>query len=433
MGPFRIAKLSQYSQRGWEFLLKRSEMDMDSVLLRVVKIVSDVRRNGDRALLDYTAGLEGVKLNVDEIRVNEAEFRSAYKQLDAATVKAIKGAAAAIKKFHLKQLPREWMTQLGPGVKAGQLVRSLERVGVYVPGGLARYPSSLLMAVVPARVAGVERVIVCTPPGKNGKIDAAVLVAAKVAGVDAVFKVGGAQAIAAMAYGTETVPKVDKIVGPGNVYVASAKQLVAPNVDIDFIAGPSEVLIIADNSAEPRFVTADLISQVEHDTNAAAVLVTPSEELASKIRELAEKMTEENPRRQVVRKALQKYGRIVVVRNLDEAIKFSNAYAPEHLELMVKEPRKLLKRVKNAGSIFLGAYSPVAAGDLAVGPNHILPTGGAAKQRSGLSVLDFVRLPTVQELSKQGLKRVAGVAERLAEVEGLPGHARSIKERMKEA
>lgn len=433
MKLLKIVKLSECSQKERELLLKRSELDVDSVLPKVMEIVSYVRNDGDKALLMYTERFDGVKLSIDELQVSEKEFRSAFEQLDAATVKAIKGAAEAIKKFYIKQLPRDWMVQLAPGIKAGQLVRPLERVGVYVPGGLARYPSSLLMAVVPARVAGVERIVVCTPPGKDGKVDAAVLVAAKVAGVDTVFKVGGAQAIAAMAYGTETVPKVDKIVGPGNVYVAAAKQVVVAKVDIDFVAGPTEVLIIADESAEPRFIAADLLSQAEHDANAAVVLVTTSEALAYKVQELVEKMVGENLRRQVMTKALEKYGRIVVVRDLDEAIEFANAYAPEHLELMVKQAKRLLKRVKNAGSIFVGAYSPVAAGDLAVGPNHILPTGGAASRRSGLSVLDFVKLPTVQELSKQGLERVAEIVERLAEVEGLPGHARSIKERSRKA
>ncbi|MDI6883787.1 MAG: histidinol dehydrogenase [Hadesarchaea archaeon] len=432
MEPLKIVKLAECSKRERELLLKRSELDVDSVLLRVIKIVSDVRRDGDKALLEYTERFDEVKLSADELKVSEGEFRLACRQLRPATVRAIKGAAEAIKKFHLKQLPRGWMRQIAPGVRAGQLVRPLESVGVYVPGGLARYPSSLLMAAVPARVAGVERIIVCTPPGKDGKVDAAVLVAARVAGVDAVFKVGGAQAIAAMAYGTETVPRVDKIVGPGNVYVVAAKQVVAPNVDIDFAAGPTEILIIADSSADPRFIVADLLSQAEHDTDAAAVLVSTSEELAAEARECARLMVKESQRWEVALKALTKYGRIVVVRNLGEAVDFANAYAPEHIELMVKRPRQVLKRIKNAGGIFVGPYSPVAAGDLAVGPNHILPTGGAAKRRSGLSVLDFVRLPTVQELSKQGLGRVAEIAERLAEVEGLPGHARSIKERLKE-
>jgi histidinol dehydrogenase len=432
LNPLKIVKLGACSQKEREALLRRSELDVGSVLPNVARIISDVRKNGDRALLMYTKRFDGVKLSASEIRVSEGEFRAALEQLDPATTDAIRKAAEAIKKFHIKQLPREWITQLAPGVRAGQIVRPLERVGVYVPGGLARYPSSLLMAAVPARVAGVRSVIVCTPPGRDGKVNNAVLVAAKVAGVGAVFKVGGPQAIAAMAYGTEAVPKVDKIVGPGNIYVAAAKQLVASKVDIEFTAGPSEVLIIADESAEPRFIAADLVSQAEHDANAAVVLVTTSEALAVKVQGLAKEMAKENPRKEVVLKALEKYGRIVVARDLAEAVEFANDYAPEHLELMVKGARGLLKRVRNAGSIFVGPYSPVAAGDFAVGPNHILPTGGAASRRSGLSVLDFVRLPTVQELSKQGLKRLAGVVERLAEVEGLPGHARSIKERFKE-
>lgn len=431
MNSIKTVKLSECSEKEREALLKRSELNIRSVLPQVVKIVSDVRGAGDKALLKYGERFDCTKLRGGELRVSEAEFQLACKQLDTATVRAIEKAAGSIKRFHVKQLPQGWTTQLAPGVKVGQLVRPLESVGIYVPGGLARYPSSLLMAAIPARVAGVKRVVVCTPPVKNGKIDAAVLAAAKVARVDAVFKVGGAQAIAAMAYGTETVPRVDKIVGPGNVYVVAAKQAVATDVDIDFAAGPSEVLIVADNSAVPSFVAADLVSQAEHDPNAAAVLVTTSKELASKVQELVEKMIEEDPRKQVVRKALEKYGRIVLVRNLNRAIEFANDYAPEHIQLMVKQSRKLLKQIKNAGSIFVGAYSPVAAGDFAVGPNHILPTGGAARRRSSLSVLDFVKLLTVQELSEEGLKRVAETAKLLAEVEGLPGHARSIEERLR--
>ena len=432
MEPLKIVKMAECSQKERELLLKRSELEVDMNILRVIKIVSDVRRDKDKALLDFTEKFDGVKLRADEIRATEGEICLACEQLGGEKVKAIEKAAEAIRKFHLKQLPKGWMKQLSPGVKAGQIVRPLESVGVYVPGGLARYPSTLLMAAVPAKVAGVEKVIVCTPPGNDGKVDSAVLVAAKVAGVEAVFKVGGAQAIAAMAYGTETVPKVDKIVGPGNVYVVAAKQVVAPNVSTDFAAGPTEVLIIADSSADPRFIAVDLVSQAEHDTDAAAILVTTSEELALKVREAAREMVKENPRWEVVLNSLTRYGRVVVVKSMEEAVKFSNAYAPEHLELMVKRPKALLKQIKNAGSIFLGSYSPVSAGDLAVGPNHILPTGGAARWRSGLSVLDFVKIPTVQELSKDGLRQVADVVKAMAEMEGLPGHAKSVEERLKE-
>lgn len=428
----KIVRLWECSQSGREKLLERSELDVSSAMPNAAKIVADVRKLGDEALLEYTSRLDGVRLDRKQLRVSKREMDAAYKQVDAKTVKAIKRAAAAIEKFHRKQLPREWSTELQPGIRVGQLVRPLERVGIYIPGGLASYPSSALMAAIPARIAGVGQIIACTPPKEGGGVNGITLVAADVAGIDAVFKVGGAQAIAAMAYGTATIPNVDKIVGPGNVYVVAAKQVVAPNVDVDFAAGPSEVLIIADATANPKYVAADMLAQAEHDPAAAAVLVTTSPELASKVCETLEKMLEENPRVAIARRALIKYGRVIVTANLGQAIDFANDYAPEHLELLVKSPKQVLKRVRNAGAIFIGPYSPVAAGDFAVGPNHILPTGGAARRRSGLSVLDFVRLPTLQALTKRGLKRVAATAERLAKAEGLLGHAKSIKERLKE-
>ncbi|MEW5995730.1 MAG: histidinol dehydrogenase, partial [Candidatus Zixiibacteriota bacterium] len=380
MEPLKIVKMFECSQKEREMLFQRSEVDVDSVLLSTIKIVSDVRRAGDKALLDYTEKFDGVKLSPEGLQVSEGEMRVAYQQAGEKTVWAIEKAAEAIRSFHQEQLPKGWMKQLAPGIRAGQVVRPLEVIGVYVPGGMARYPSSLLMAAIPARVAGVRKVIVCTPPAKGGNVDPAVLAAARVAKVDAVFKVGGAQAIAAMAYGTETVPKVEKIVGPGNVFVVAAKQVVAPNVCVDFAAGPSEILIIADDSANPDFIAADLLSQAEHGTgNEASVLVTMSERLAVRVREAARKMFQESPRWQLAIEALTKYGRIVVVRSMGEAAEFANMYAPEHIELMVEPPEELLGKIKNAGSIFLGRYSPVAAGDFAVGPNHILPTGGAAR------------------------------------------------------
>lgn len=428
----KIVRLWECSQSGREKLLERSELDVSSAMPKAAKIVADVRELGDDALLKYTRSLDGVRLDQKQLRVSKREIDTAYKQVDEKTVKAIKRAAAAIEKFHRRQLPREWSTELQPGIRVGQLVRPLERVGIYIPGGLASYPSSTLMAAIPARIAGVGQIIACTPPKKDGRVSGVILVAADVAGIDAVFKVGGAQAIAAMAYGTPTIPNVDKIVGPGNVYVVAAKQVVAPNVDLDFAAGPSEVLIIADASANSAYVAADMLAQAEHDPAAAAVLVTTSQQLASKVCKSLERMLKENPRAAIARRALSKYGRVIVTANLKRAIEFSNDYAPEHLELMVKRPKGVLKRVRNAGAIFIGPYSPVAAGDFAVGPNHILPTGGAARRRSGLSVLDFVRLPTLQALTEGGLKRVAATAERLAIAEGLPGHAQSIKKRLRE-
>jgi len=414
-----------------EQLLKRSELDAASVLLRVCKVVADVREQGDAALVEYTERFDGVKLKAEQIRVSKEEIHAAYKLVSGDVVDAIKQAAQAITKFQEEQMSKEWIKEFQPGVKAGQLVRPLERVGTYVPGGLARYPSSVLMTVIPARVAGVKEIVLCTPPQREGKVDPATLVAADVAGASAVFKVGGAQAIAAMAYGTATVPKVDKIVGPGNVYVVAAKQVVSPDVGIDFAAGPSEVLVIADGSADPKFIAADLVAQAEHDPSAAAVLVTTSEKLASRVCELVGEELRDNPRKDIASKSLASYGRVLVARDLEEAIDFANEYAPEHVELMVERPEQALKQIKNAGAVFLGPYSPVAAGDFAVGPNHVLPTGGVAKWKSGLSVLDFLRLPTVQSLTEAGLKHVASVTEKMAEAEGLPGHARSIRARLR--
>ena len=411
--------------------LRRSELDVASVLLRVCKVVADVRESGDAALVEYAERFDGVKLKAEQIRVSKEEIRAAYKSVSEDVVGAIKQAAQAITKFQEEQMPEEWVKELRPGVKAGQLVRPLARVGTYVPGGLARYPSSVLMTVIPARVAGVNEIVVCTPPQREGKVDPATLVAADVAGAGVIFRVGGAQAIAAMAYGTATVPKVDKIVGPGNVYVVAAKQVVSSDVGIDFAAGPSEVLVIADGLADPKFIAADLVAQAEHDPSAAAVLVTTSEELASRVCELVGEELRGNPRKDIAFKSLGSYGRVLVARDLAEAVDFANEYAPEHIELMVERPEQAMKQIKNAGAVFLGPYSPVAAGDFAVGPNHVLPTGGVARWKSGLSVLDFLRLPTVQSLTEGGLKHVASVAEKMAEVEGLSGHARSIRARLR--
>jgi histidinol dehydrogenase len=429
--PLKIVRLSDLSPEERQKLLKRSELDATFVVPTVRVIVEEVKKRGDAALLEYISSLDGVKLGSEQLHVRKEEIQEAYKKIDSEIVDAIKKAAKAIEKFHLGQLPKERMMKLQSGVKAGQLVRPLEKVGAYVPGGLARYPSSLLMAVIPAKVAGVKEIIVCSPPKIDREIDSTTLVAADVAGVDKVFKVGGAQAIAAMAYGTATIPQVDKIVGPGNIYVVAAKQLVSADVEIDFAAGPSEVLIVADSSADPGYIAADLLAQAEHDPAAAAVLVTTSEKLAREVRELVQTMLKGGPKEEIMLKSLNKYGRAIVVKDLNEAIEFVNDYAPEHLQIMVETPNKLLKLINNAGSIFIGPYAPVSAGDLAVGPNHILPTGGAARRRSGLSVLDFVKLPTVQVLTKAGLKGVASVAEKLAEAEGLPGHAESIRRRFR--
>ena len=427
----KITRLWECSPIQRERLCLRSELDVAAVLPRVQKIVSDVYRRGDSALIEYTRRFDGARLSRKKLRVSKAEIRAAYERVDPKVIAAIRGAAKNIERFHRREMPREWMVELQPGVKAGQLVRPLESVGVYVPGGRARYPSSALMAIVPARVAGVKRVIVCTPPRRDGGVDPATLIAADIAGADAVFKVGGAQAIAAMAYGTESIPSVNKIVGPGNIYVVAAKLLVAADVSIDFAAGPSEVLIIADASANPQWVASELVAQTEHDPSAAAVLVITSEELAFEVRKRIRAMLRKTSRAKIVRESLRRYGRVILTKSLREAVGFANEYRPEHLQLLVERPKELIKRVTDAGALFVGPWTPVAAGDYAVGPSHILPTGGAASRRSGLSVFDFVRLPSVQELSERGLRSIAPIVERLAEVEGLPEHARSVRERLK--
>lgn len=428
--PLRIVRLWRYPKRYYGRLLRRSEGDVARVLQEVRKLVAGVRDRDDHALLEYTKRFDGVELSRERLRVSSEEIQAAYREVDPETVEAIKTAARFVRRFHRKQLPKEWFTELERGVRAGQLVRPLASVGVYAPGGLARYPSSVLMAAVPAKVAGVERVIVCTPPRGDGRVHPAMLVAADVAGADEVYRIGGAQAIAAMAYGTRTVPRVDKIVGPGNIYVAAAKQVVAPDVGVDFVAGPSEVLVLADSSASPRKVAVDLMAQAEHDPSAAAVLVTTSEELALDVCERIRSMLKRAKRRRIISKSLREYGLAVVTRTMEEAIEFTNRYAPEHLQLLVRKPKRVLGRIRNAGAIFIGPFTPVTAGDFAIGPSHVLPTGGVARRRSGLSVLDFVRMPSVQKLTKRGLRRLAGVAEKLAEVEGLPAHAQSIRERL---
>lgn len=428
--PLRIVRLWRYPRRYYGRLLRRSEGDVVRVLQEVRKLVDGVRVRGDHALLEYTRRFDGVELSREQLRVSSEEIQAAYREVDPETVKAIKTAARFVGRFHRKQLPKEWFTELERGVKAGQLVRPLASVGVYAPGGLARYPSSVLMAAVPAKVAGVEKVIVCTPPRGDGKVHPAMLIAADVAEADEVYRIGGAQAIAAMAYGTRTVPRVDKIVGPGNIYVAAAKLVVAPDVGIDFAAGPSEILIIADSSAKPGEVALDLMAQAEHDPSAAAVLVTTSEKLALDVCKRIGSMLERAERRRIISKSLRRYGFVVIARSMGEAIEFANDYAPEHLELLVGKPKHVLERIRNVGAIFIGPFTPVAAGDFAVGPSHVLPTGGTARRRAGLSVFDFLCMPSVQELTKQGLRRLAGVAEKLAELEGLPVHAQSIRRRL---
>ncbi len=414
-----------------EKIIRRSRLDIESEKPRILWILEDVRKRGDAALIDYTARFDGVTLTTKQIPVSQREIRDAYAQTRKDIISALETAAKNIAKFHSQQLPREsWSMQVTSGVKVGRVRRPIDSVGIYIPGGRAAYPSTVLMIAIPAKIAGVPNIVACTPPMRDGRVMPFTLVAADIAGIDKIYRVGGAQAIAAMAYGTDTIPKVDKIVGPGNIYVTAAKMLVYGQVDIDFPAGPSEILILADKTADPETVAVDLMSQAEHDPTAAAVLVTTSEALARKVEAKLDKLVVEC-RSEIIKTAISNNGALLMAKTLEDAVDFVNKYAPEHLEIITVNPLKLLKKIRNAGSIFLGPYSPVSAGDYATGANHVLPTGGDAKIYSGLSVDDFLKHPTFQMLSRAGLAKLSKTVITLAEAEGLPSHARSVENRLK--
>ncbi|MGO9387298.1 MAG: histidinol dehydrogenase [Methanobacterium sp.] len=411
-------------------LLKRSLIDSQIVLNTVGNIINDVRNNGDQSLKTYTQKLDNVKL--ENFQVNEQEIKKSISQVDPLLIKALEKAAANIKKFHKAQLPKEWICNVDEGITAGQIIRPLKTVGCYIPGGRAVYPSTILMTVIPAKIAGVSKVICCTPPAQNGKVKNEILAAASISGADEIYSVGGAQAIAAMTYGTESIPKVDKIVGPGNIYVTTAKKLVYGDVDIDFPAGPSEVLIIADAESNPNYVALDMLAQAEHDPNAAAALVTTSKTLAEIVNNIINDKILSIPRKEIIEESLENYGKIIHVDTLKEATEFCNEYAPEHLIIMTSQPEEVLKDIHNAGSIFLGELTPVAAGDYGSGTNHVLPTSGCARLYSGLSTESFLKKPTIQRLSKEGLENLKDVVVTLAEYEGLYAHAESFKKRLKD-
>jgi histidinol dehydrogenase len=411
-------------------LLERSQIDSDSVMSIVNNIVSDVKNNGDESLREYTEKFDGVDLK--DFLIEEKDLKDSISKIEDDLIRSLKQAASNIRKFHQAQLPHDWSMEVDEGITAGQIVRPLERVGCYIPGGRAVYPSSILMTVIPAKVAGVKKIICCTPPGPDGKVEDIVLAAAYLAGANEVYRVGGAQAIAAMAYGTQSMPSVDKIVGPGNIFVTAAKKMVYGQVDIDFPAGPSEVLIIADETGNPDYITLDLLAQAEHDPQAASVLVTTSPELASSVND---KILEELPRmkrEEIITESLEKNGKIILTGTLEEAIQFSNEYAPEHLIIATEDPEKILNNITNAGSIFLGNLTPVAAGDYGSGTNHVLPTSFCARMYSGLSTESFLKKPTVQRLSREGLNKLKDVVIPLAEYEGLYAHAESFKKRLEE-
>lgn len=407
-------------------LLKRSPNSYGEYEGRVNAIIEDIKARRNEAVFEYTAKFDGFDLNENNIIVTDEEIAAAYEEIDSELVEIIRRALVNIREYHEKQKRNSWFDAKPDGTILGQKITPLSRVGVYVPGGKAAYPSSVLMNVMPAKVAGVEEIIMCTPPGKDGKVYCGTLVAAKEAGVDVIYKVGGAQAIAAMAYGTESVPKVDKIVGPGNIYVALAKKAVYGQVGIDSIAGPSEIMVLADESANPRFVAADLLSQAEHDELASAILVTTSKELAEKVSKEVDGFVEILSRKEIMQKSLDNYGYILIAKDMDEAIDVVNEIASEHLELVTKNPFETMTKIKNAGAIFLGEYSSEPLGDYFAGPNHVLPTNGTAKFFSPLEVDDFIKKSSIISYSREALMGIHTDIEKFAQAEGLTAHANSI-------
>ena len=402
------------------------------VMKTVEEIIENVRLDGDAALVEYTRKFDGVDLKPGMLRVAPREMEEACSHVDGRLIEAIKNAKRNIERFHEKQKKNSWFMAENEGVFLGQLCRPLEAVGIYVPGGTAAYPSSVLMNAIPAKVAGVRRIVMVTPPRDDGSIDPAILAAAKEAGVDEIYRIGGAQAIAALALGTETVPKVDKIAGPGNIYVACAKKAVYGHCDVDMIAGPSEILVIADDTADARFVAADLLSQAEHDRMASAILATTSKKLAFEVKEEIERQTRLLERKAIIESSLGACGSIAIVGSMEEALCIAERIAPEHLELCVAEPFGLLASVKNAGAVFLGHYSPEPLGDYIAGPNHVLPTGGTARFFSPLGVEDFMKKINIVSYAKEALEQVKDDIAVLAEAEGLTAHANAVKIRFEQ-
>ena len=426
----RIVTLTEKEKNNiLENMLKRSPNQYGKYQDAVDEILNAVKVKKDAALFEYTEKFDGVKITPETIRVTKEEIEEAYTQVDEELIDVIRKALVNIRSYHEKQVRYSWFDSKPDGTLLGQKITPLERVGVYVPGGKAVYPSSVLMNVMPAKVAGVDEIIMVTPPGKNGKVSPNTLVAAKEAGVDKIYKVGGAQAIAALAYGTESIPKVDKIVGPGNIYVALAKKAVYGYVSIDAIAGPSEILVIADETANPRFVAADLLSQAEHDELASAILVTTSEELAKKVSDETDKFIKELSRGEIIQKSLDNYGYILVTDTMDEAIETANEIASEHLEIQTKNPFDVMTKIRNAGAIFIGEYASEPLGDYFAGPNHVLPTNGTAKFFSPLSVDDFIKKSSIISYSENALRAIHEDIETFATAEHLTAHANSIKVR----
>lgn len=410
-------------------ITKRGEQDTSAVEAAVKKILDDVRAKGDKAVLEYTKKFDGVDLK-GRLQVTEAEINASLKKIPKKDLALIELAAQRIESFHRKQLQNSWFTTEPDGTILGAKVTALEKAGIYVPGGKAAYPSTVLMNAIPAKVAGVDEVIMVTPPGKEG-INPYVLASAKVAGVDKVFRIGGAQSVGALAYGTKSVPKVDKITGPGNIYVATAKRLVFGIVDIDMIAGPSEILVINDGTGEPSWIATDLLSQAEHDELASGILITTSNGMAKAVKAEVESILKKLKRKHIAEVSIERYGAIIITKDLNEAAQISNRIAPEHLELFVEAPFELMPRIRNAGAIFLGRFTPEATGDYLAGPNHTLPTGGTARFSSPLGVLDFVKRTSIISFSEKAIDTLGSSIKRFADLEGLEAHGKSVEARLK--
>lgn len=423
----RIVQLTERERENiLENLLQRSPNQYGKYETTVNEILEEVKNRKDQALFDYTEKFDGVRITADTFLVTPDEIEEAYAQVDPKLIEIIRKSLKNIQEYHQKQVRYSWFDSKPDGTLLGQKVTALERVGVYVPGGKAVYPSSVLMNIVPAKVAGVDRIIMTTPPGKDGKVYPITLVAAKEAGVDEIYKVGGAQAIGALAYGTESIQKVDKIVGPGNIFVALAKKAVYGHVSIDSIAGPSEILVLADETANPRYVAADLLSQAEHDEMASAILITTSREVAEQVSEEVDRFVGELSRGEIIQKSLDAYGYILVAEDMQEAVDTANAIASEHLEIITRNPYDIMTRIRNAGAIFLGEYSSEPLGDYFAGPNHVLPTNGTAKFFSPLSVDDFIKKSSIISYSREALEQIHQDIEDFARAEKLTAHANSI-------
>lgn len=423
----KIVELSEENKKEVQKnILQRSPSTFGAQEATVRSIIEDIKARGDEAVFEYTKKFDRAEITTDNFQVTEEEIRAAYKEVPPELLDVVRKALVNIRAFHEKQKQNSWITTTEKGTILGQKITPMQRVGVYVPGGKAAYPSSVLMNIVPAKVAGVEEVIMTTPCSAQGKVNPVVLVAANEAGADRIFKVGGAQAIAALAFGTESIPKVDKIVGPGNIFVALAKKAVYGNVSIDSVAGPSEILVLADETANPRYVAADLLSQAEHDEMASAVLVTTSEDLARKVSAEVDGFLKILSRREIIQKSLDNFGRILVARNRQEAIDAANEFAPEHLEIVMRDAFEVMTKIRNAGAIFIGEYSSEPLGDYFAGPNHILPTSGTARFFSPLSVDDFVKKSSIIHYSREALKEIHKDIEQFAKCEQLTAHANSI-------